>query len=230
MSKLKIFITFSIFSSLLLSTLNAKEFTREEIKLFAKNYVAQHLPTSQGSKRVITPADIDPRIHIKPCSVPLQANIPENYSTRNVNVKIYCESSTPWNIFLPVRVAEEIPVLVAKIKIAKGTVLDESNVAIEWRPLHQTRGEIIRDPAIVHGARSRRSLTSGAVITRRMFCVVCKGENVVISAITDNLTIKTKGTALANGVRGQQIRVRNNRSGRVITAEVKTINQVVINL
>lgn len=230
MSKLKIFITFSVLSTVFFNSISAKEYTREDIKLFAKNYVAKHLPASQGSKRVITPADIDPRIQINSCSVPLQANIPENYSTRNVNVKIYCESSTPWNIFLPVRVTEEVPVLVSSVKIAKGTVLDKSNVTIEWRPIHQTRGEVIREPTVAYGARSKRSLTSGSVITKRMFCIVCKGESVVISAITDNLSIKTKGTALSNGVRGQQIKVRNNQSGRIVTAEVKAINQVVINL
>lgn len=230
MSKLKIFITFSILQLVWLTPANAETISHEQIKAFAKQYVENNLPAPAQGKRIVIPADLDPRITIKPCSEPLQANIPENYRTRNVNVKIFCSSSNPWYIYLPVRVSTEIPVLVAKSKIAKGTVLDEDNVDVVLKPLHQTRGEIIDDASSVYGAKSKRSLIQGAVITKKMFCVVCKGDTVTIMAKSDSLMIKTQGVAQTSGVIGQQIRVKNKRSGRSITARVNTINQVAINL
>lgn len=230
MSKLKIFITFSILQLVWLTSAKAEAISHEQIKAFAKQYVENNLPSHAQGKRIVTPADIDPRITIKPCSEPLQANIPENYRTRNVNVKIFCSGSNPWYIYLPVKVSTEIPVLVAKTKIAKGTVLDQDNVAVIWKLLHQTRGEVIDDASSVYGAKSKRSLIQGAVITKKMFCVVCKGDTVTIMAKSDSLMIKTQGIAQTSGVVGQQIRVKNKRSGRSITARVNTINQVAINL
>ncbi|GHF80169.1 flagellar basal body P-ring formation chaperone FlgA [Thalassotalea marina] len=230
MSKLKIFITFSILQLVWFTSVDAKTLSHEEIKAFAKQYVENNLPSIAQGKRIVTPADLDPRITIKPCSEPLQANIPENYRSRNVNVKIFCSGSTPWYIYLPVNVSTEIPVLVAQTKIEKGTVLDEENVAIVWKPQHQTRGEVMEDATSVYGAKSKRSLIEGTVITKKMFCVVCKGDTVTILAKSDSLMIKTQGIAQTSGVIGQQIRVKNKRSGRSITARVNTINQVAINL
>lgn len=230
MSKLKIFITFSLLQLVWPLSANAKSISHEEIKAFAKQYVEKNLPSISQGKRIVTPADIDPRITIKSCSEPLQANIPENYRTRNVNVKIFCSGSDPWYIYLPVKVSTEVPVLVAQTKIVKGTVLDNENVAVEWKPLHQTRGEVIDDASSVYGAKSKRSLIQGTVITKKMFCVVCKGDTVTIMAKSDSLVIKTQGIAQTSGVIGQQIRVKNTRSGRSVTARVNTVNQVAINL
>ena len=42
--------------------------------------------------------------------------------------------------------------------------------------------------------------------------------------------IKTQGTALSSGNINQQIKVKNARSGRVITPKISAVNQVTINL
>ena len=61
-------------------------------------------------------------------------------------------------------------------------------------------------------------------------CIVCKGEMVTILANSSSFQIKTNGTALSDGTVGEQVRIKNNRSGKVISARVKAINKVVINL
>ncbi|GLX77666.1 flagella basal body P-ring formation protein FlgA [Thalassotalea insulae] len=229
MSKLKIFITFSLLLPVLASS-NAKSYSADDVINFAKAYVEQNIEQPANGKIQVTPATIDPRITIKPCSVPLSANIPENYSSRNLNVKISCESSTPWQLFLPVKVETTVPVLVSNGKIAKGSILSNDNIRIEWHDLYRIRGEVIDEPSKVLGARTKRTLTAGAIITNKVICVVCKGETVTISAESDSFIIKTSGIALKNATFDEQVRVRNSRSGKVITAQVKSINQVVINL
>ncbi len=230
MSKLKIFITFSLLLPSLTLKSYAKSYSADDVIDFAKAYVEQNIEQPANGKVQVTPANIDPRITIKPCSVPLSANIPENYSSRNLNVKISCESSTPWQLFLPVKVETTVPVLVSNSKIAKGSILSADNVGIEWRDLYRIRGEVIDDASSVLGARTKRTLTAGAVITNKMICAVCKGETVTISAESESFSIKTSGIAMKNATFGEQVRVKNSRSGKVITARVKSINQVVINL
>ncbi len=216
----------------MLATLDcvATTYDAEYITKLAKTYVEEHTEQPRHGKIVVTPAAIDPRINIKPCSVPLSANIPQNYSSRNLNVKISCESSTPWQLFIPVQVETTIPVLVAKTKIAKGSTLNEQNLAIEWRNLYRIRGEILNDIDQIKGARSKRTLMPGRAVTKKVICVVCKGEVVTIVAQSDNFHIKTSGVALKNATFGEQVKVRNTRSGKTITAQVQSINQVAINL
>ena len=230
MSKLKIFITFLIFMSNFSSQAYSNSYDRAFIMNFAKEYVENNTPISATGKRVVEPASIDSRIIIKPCSIPLIANIPDNYSSRNVNVKISCASSKPWHIFLPVKVTTKVPVLTTKYKINKGTILDKSNLVIEWRELSKIRSEIIDDIDLVIGARSKRTLSQGAIINKRIICVVCKNENVTIIAKSQDFMIKTAGIALKSATFGEQVKVKNIRSGRTINAQVKAINQVVINL
>jgi flagellar basal body P-ring formation protein FlgA len=230
MSKLKIFITFLLFLSHFPSLANSNNYDRAFIINFAKEYVENNTPAPTMGKRVVEPASIDSRIVLKPCSIPLTANIPDNYSSRNLNVKISCVSSKPWHIFLPVKVTTKVPVLATKYKINKGSILDRDNIVVEWRELSKIRSEILDDIDSIIGARSKRTLSQGAIITKRAICVVCKNENVTIIAKSNDFMIKTTGIALKNASFGEQVKVRNTRSGRTINAQVKAINQVVINL
>ena len=145
-------------------------------------------------------------------------------------IKISCEDSTPWQLYLAVKIRTLLPVLVASTGISKGTVLDNSNLTIEYRDQRKIRGEVMDQISLVSGARAKRKISSGAQISRRNICLVCKGESVTIVAKSDNLTIKTAGIALRDGSLGEQINIKNRRSGKTIMARVESLNKVVINL
>jgi flagella basal body P-ring formation protein FlgA len=50
--------------------------------------------------------------------------------------------------------------------------------------------------------------------------VVLREDSVIIEVTRGSLTIRTSGTALRSGKKGEQIPVRNDKSGRVIKAFV----------
>ena len=95
----KIMRTFKVFLSIVyLITLfplkiTATTWDRAYIESFAKTYINNQIPPPLGGKISINVANIDPRIIIKPCQVPLKANIPENINRRNVNIKVTCDDS-----------------------------------------------------------------------------------------------------------------------------------------
>ena len=82
------------------------------IETFAKKYLEEILLPPVGGKISISIANIDPRITIKPCQQKLIANIPENTTSRNVNVKISCADSTPWQIYLPARIEKIFGIII----------------------------------------------------------------------------------------------------------------------
>ena len=229
MSKLKIFKTFSIFSLWLTAQAFGQQYDSESVRQLAKSFVEKNISSPAFGKTVVTPAEIDPRIVIKPCETPLALNIPENRVSRNVNVKISCDDSTPWQFYLPVKVETQIPVLVANQPISKGSILDNSNVTLVYKDQFEVRGESYSDLDAIMGAKAQRTLSHNTPITPRNICVVCKGDAVEIVAKSDTFMIKTDGIAMKNANIGEQIRVKNARSGKMVIAVVETINKVIIN-
>lgn len=226
----QVILSFSLLMLIFSSHCLSKEYKREEIEQISKNYVEQNYVTKSEGKLNVSVAQLDPRIIIKPCEIPLKANIPEKSTGRNVNVKISCEDSTPWKMYLTAKVSITYPVLVATKTIPKGSRLTEDNVALKFLPEHKIRGEKLNDFEPFNGAKVKRRIGKGKAINNKSLCIVCKGDSVTITAESKNFSIKTQGKALSSGNIGEQIRVENMRSGKIITPQVIAINQVVIHL
>lgn len=230
MSNLKILSNLFLISLFFPSICSGQSLDRNYLSQLTKEFVLKETKKPKNGQIKITVGKIDPRIQIKPCQSELKLNIPQKRSSRNLNVKIYCSDSTPWHLFLPVRVELTVPVVVASRKLDKGTTLDNSNIEIKLVNQNKLRGQTINDLSTVIGAKTKRSLMLGKPLTPKNVCFVCKGDPVVIIAKSSEFAIKTNGIALSDGAIGERIRVKNSRSGRTINAQVKTINRVVINL
>tara|TARA_B110000467_G_C18224781_1_gene425174 strand:+ start:303 stop:995 length:693 start_codon:yes stop_codon:yes gene_type:complete len=230
MTYINFFFTILLILQINISVCAATTWDHDKIELFAKTFIKNNFAVPEEGKIDITVANIDPRVTIKACQVPLIANIPEKHYGRNLNIKINCEDSTPWEIYLPVRVEITLPVLIAKNTILKGTILSDDNVEIQYIASNKIRGEKLKDKKIVIGAKAKKRIAKGRTISRKSICLVCKGDTVTITAKSEAFNIKTQGVALSSGNINEQIKVQNSRSKRIITTTVKAINKVVISL
>ncbi|KGJ96982.1 flagellar basal body P-ring formation chaperone FlgA [Colwellia psychrerythraea] len=226
----KHFLFFSLLLLIKQPIVAATELDSAFIERFAKTYLAKYFPSSDDEKVRISIARLDPRIIIKPCKIPLTANIPEKSGARNVNIKISCDESIPWKIYLSAKVEITKAVLIAKNTISQGDKLDESNIELAYIAINKIRGEKLTDKAIVFGAKAKRRIGKGKTISKKSICLICKGDVVTIIASSNTFTIKTQGVALSSGNINEQIKVKNTRSNKVITPRIKAINQVIIHL
>ncbi|MEI6893057.1 MAG: flagellar basal body P-ring formation chaperone FlgA [Colwellia sp.] len=208
----------------------ATELDSAYIQDFAKQYLIEKFPSTEEEKIQVSVSEIDPRITIHPCTVPLIAYIPDKNSTRNVSIKISCDDQAPWKIYLSAKVEITEAVLVAKNTISRGDTLDESNIELVYMPIYSIRGEKLTDTSIIFGAKAERRIAQGKAISKNSICLVCKGDVVTITASSKSFNIKTRGVALSSGNFNEQIRVKNSHSNRIIIARVKTMNQVIIHL
>lgn len=224
---------FSFFIFLLLTNFASAQSTAlnsTEIESFVKSFLIEKFPSTDEEKIRITVSKLDPRIVIKSCSVPLTANIPDKNNARNVNVKVSCDESIPWKIYISARIEITKAILIALETISKGDTLDESNVGLAYLAVNKVRGNKITDKNTILGAKAKRRIAKGKTISKSSICLVCKGDAVTIIASSESFSIKTQGVALSSGNINEQIRVRNTRSNNIITPRVKSHNQVVINL
>ena len=230
MSNIKIFLAFLVLSLVYSTEAHPAKLLNTEIERFARSYLNEHLDTPSNGKISIKIAKIDPRIKLKNCESNLKANIPQNFNGRNVNIKISCTDSIPWHIYLAAKIKTVIPVVVAKKSISKGALLDSSNLVIAHLDSYKIRGTYLNDLSKVTGSKAKKKITKNHLINLKNTCSVCEGASVSITAKSENFTIKTKGKALSSGNIGDQVKVKNQQSGKIITAQVNAINKVVINL
>lgn len=230
MSPFKILAAIPFIYFAIVSTSSAMTFDREYLYNFIKKHVESHVTIPAQGKLNVEVSEIDPRISLQSCLLPLTANIPENHNGRNVNVKIVCDDEDSWYLYIPVRIQTIVPVLVTRMRVNKGTLLNQSNMEVIFKDSNQIRGTVMTDAKLVTGARIKRNLSKGSIITNKNTCFVCKDAPVNIIAKSESFEIKSSGVALNDGSLGEVIAVRNKQSGRIVQGQVSAINQVIINL
>lgn len=230
MHTIKVFLSIICFFALFPYVSSAITWDSDYIEALAKTYLESEILPPDGGKIFFYVSEIDPRIRINPCLEPLKATIPDKTNRRNINVKISCEDSTPWRIYLPAKIERTFAVVVAKSTIEKGEILTHKNIGIDYVAKNKIRGERLTNMNSILGSKAEKRIGEKNTITNRDICLVCKGDAITIIAKTDNFMIKTKGTALSSGNLNQQIRVKNSRSGRVIKPKISAVNQVTIHL
>lgn len=228
MRKTKLLLTFFAVQAIFSSIVSSQIYDHEYIENFAKQQLESSLTASDDKQVSVQISSIDPRVIIKPCLSGLSANIPEFHNGRNVNIEISCSDSKPWRLYIPSRISIMSPVVVALSAIDKGSVLTHDNIGIKYIDEKRIRGERITNSNLLFGAKSKRTLSMGAAITRKNICLVCKGDNVTIEAKSLSLSIRTDGVSMGNGHIGDKVKVKNQRSGKMVSAKVSGLNKVEI--
>ena len=114
-------------------------------------------------------------------------------------------------------------VLVSTRNVRRREVLQAEMFELEERDITMQKEGYFFDFADLEGGRAKRSIGANRVVTQRHVepvPVILRGEEVTLILETDNVRLSIKGKALQDGGIGQQIRVRNGDSRKVLQGEV----------
>jgi flagella basal body P-ring formation protein FlgA len=75
-----------------------------------------------------------------------------------------------------------------------------------------------------------RNIPRGYQIGLQDVCLVCKGDEVSIVAKSGSMMIKTSGTAIENGAKGETIKVKNDSSNRVVKGVIGDLREIYVKL
>ena len=177
----------------------------------------------------MTAGTINGRLPLNHCEEGLTISLPAKMEIRrNTTVYLKCEGDKPWDLYLPVRVSIQKPYVTVAAPVAKGDILSESMLTLAYQDQTLIRGDYLTDPAALIGVRSKRELKPGQPIRLTQVCVVCKGDQVTLSAENSSMQIKTMARALQDGSFGDMIRLVNIRSGRAVQGQVSAVGSVVV--
>lgn len=216
---------------------NEKKLTADELKAIVgeqfEQEVAQVAHSRQWSAhqldyQIWVPGSAN---HLPVCDTPLAIAGRDNRPLPVGNLKraVSCEDvSSPWKINVTIKSAVTLPVLVATSTIGRNESISALNLKTETRTISRQDDFFTKaDQAI--GLETTRRIRAGQIIDPTNLSsppLIEKGNEVIIIASKDGFNASTKGVALEQGKKGQQIEVQNISSGKVIRAVVTGLNQV----
>ena len=124
----------------------------------------------------------------------------------------------------------EVPVLNRQLQAHD--IISEGDISIRAMPERQLRKDTITDKKLMLGQSPRSIISAQRAIRANELTqpvVIKKGEAVEMSFTTKYMHIKTTGIALEDGAKGASIRVKNEKSGKAVSARVEDAGKVEVN-
>ncbi|MDP2243823.1 flagellar basal body P-ring formation chaperone FlgA [Pseudomonas sp.] len=175
---------------------------------------------------------IDPRLRLPLCDKELTTTLESPAQPiGRVTMRVRCDGSSPWTVFVPgqVRLFREVVIAIRPLK--REAVLSEMDVSLVERDVGLLNQGYLTGLKQALGKKLTRPLQPDQVLAPanvEQAEVIRKGDQVVISARSGNMSVRMPGEALSDGAIGKQISVRNQRSKRVVKARVIGPGQVEV--
>lgn len=226
----------TVFATFILpADISAKEknsLMHDELLKQVISYVEQEFnPDNNRNLRVVA-LPLDSRIIIKECEHSLLFSVANTRSfSRQFPVKVTCNNEKrPWKLFVQVSTSEMIEALIINQTIAKGMIVDKDMLEMKLVEINRVRDRSSKDLSSIVGGRALRNLQRGHQVSQTDVCLVCKGDDVSIIAKNSSMMIKTSGTAIESGSKGESIKVKNNSSNRIVKGIIGDLREIYINL
>ncbi|RDS81878.1 flagellar basal body P-ring formation chaperone FlgA [Dyella psychrodurans] len=177
-----------------------------------------------GSRVVIMPTSLNPRLRLAACAHPLQTHLPTRQGTPSrVAVSVSCNGSPGWTIQVPVQMQVFRQVLVTSRPLARGDIAGPVDVHTEERDIARLGYGYVQSLDQITGHSLSRPLIAGVVLEPGDLNgrqTVHAGEEVSLVAQLGGIEVRASGMALDGGDTGAHLRVRNGNSGRIINGIV----------
>jgi flagellar basal body P-ring formation protein FlgA len=189
------------------------------LEALAKSTAALQLPALTDKQRLIV-GPLDPHLQLQPCDMPVKAlTSPGGHMRDRISVELRCPGTTPWHIYVPVRVVGTSSVVIAAHAIVAGSVLTDKDLRVEQHDIPELPQGYMDDPTVVVGLTAGRPISSGAIITNQFLVAakaVQRGQTVTLVADTGGMSVRMAGRALTDGLVNQRVRVVNISSGKIV--------------
>jgi flagella basal body P-ring formation protein FlgA len=151
----------------------------------------------------------------------------------NTTVGVRCPDTDGWSIYVSARIDVFGPVLVARQPLARGAVIQETDLDLVERNLASLPYGYYQNSQPVAGMVTKRTIAAAVVITPNMVQaprLIQRGQRVTVIAETGALKIRTVGKALSDGKSGDLVQVQAEGSKRVVDGIVVSQGVVKVTL
>ena len=184
------------------------------------------------NKVVIDVTPLDHRLKLTHCEAPLETfDPPGGIGTGRTTVGVSCQAPKPWTLYVSASVGLEMPVIIARRDLSRGTPIEPGDVSLEvMNTTHLLRGHFSSIEE-VSGRTLKRTLRRGQVVTPSMLKAkktIQRGEQITILAGSGPIEVRSRGKAMRDGNPGDLIPVINLASKKKLEARVVEAGLVTI--
>ncbi|MDG6773381.1 flagellar basal body P-ring formation chaperone FlgA [Thiomicrorhabdus sp. ZW0627] len=182
----------------------------------------------------------DPQIHLKKlsqriklpkCGKPIEISDrnPTKYTGR-ITIGVKCNAPS-WQIYVSATIEGKLPVVITTQGILKQAVIKPEDVKRILVPYKKASSNSLISTETAIGMRAKKAIGPNEILSIRDLqppYLVFKKQTVTIVSKIGGIEVKTKGTALQDGVERQQIEVENNSSKKTVKGIVIAPNTVYV--
>ncbi len=195
-----------------------------QIQSKVAQFLTDEYTRSQAVKVEVKVGNLDNRLRLAHCDQSLSFSLKDATSSGgNVNVQVSCKGTSSWTILVPALAKVYRSVAVAGRTLQRGEVVSPSDLATDIKDVSEFRlGFALTQEAIL-GKEVKFTVNKGEAFRYSALdapLVIKRGDAVSMEAAAGDISVRTNGTAVTDGRLGQQIRVRNNQSARIVNARV----------
>jgi flagella basal body P-ring formation protein FlgA len=189
---------------------------------------------SQHDKYDIRLGALDARLRLAACERPLEGFMgPGARIAGNTSVGVACTGTHPWKLYVQAYVAVYKTVAVAATYLAAGTALGEDNIRLEERDVTAGGYGYVSDLGQLSDSILKQPVQDGQIIPPQALTrakLIRRGDAVVILSKNGNIEVRMSGSALMDGAAGDRIKVKNEKSKRVIEGKVEAPGLVMVSM
>jgi len=195
-----------------------------------RQYINDSLNTSIDYKFRL--GQIDSRLKLPLCSEPLEIFTAKNTLKAGRNsIGVKCNSKKKWSIYTSAIISIYKNVIVLSQPVKRGDFFNENILQFEKRDISGLHAGFFTDPTNIINKQATRNLSIGSVISQSNITepkLIKRGERVTINLSSRNFEINVAGIALMDGIKNQNIRIKNITSKQIIQATVVKQGLVVV--
>ncbi|MBU2887263.1 flagellar basal body P-ring formation protein FlgA [Gilvimarinus agarilyticus] len=204
----------------------------QQLRLATKEYLQDYYQNRFDAVE-ITVNRLDPRLRLAHC--PSQLDFEVRDLTHNggaITVKTQCLSAAPWSIYIGAQVNVFQNIVVASKALSRGDILVESDLTESRMNSSNLRSGYFTDNSDAIGKEVRRNIEAGEPLRDGILTIplaINRGDIITLAASNGVIGVNTRAEALGSGRVGEQIRVRNLSSQRIVTANIVATGRVEVN-
>ncbi len=201
-----------------------------ELETLARTAAAVQLPPLSAQQR-LSVGPLQPNLQLERCTGLVRPVIGPAHMKDRVMVELRCEGTTPWHLYVPVRIIGTSPATVAAHALVVGSVLTAADLRTEQHDLSELPPGYFDDPAVAVGLTATRPIAGGTILTNQQLAgakAVQHGQAVTLVADLGGMSVRMAGRALSDGLINQRVRVQNLSSGKIVEGVARSAQVVEI--
>lgn len=194
----------------------------DSIYEFVKEAIARNMDASAEYEVSVLP--LDSQLKLPECTKPLEVfRMTDLVKAGRATVGVRCNAEKKWSIYASAVIKVYENVIVLSRSVQRGEIITRQHLTSERRDVSKLRGNFIVQAEQVENKQAAYNTPAGAILGLRSFIeprLIKRGDKIIINSMQPTFTIRMSGVAMMDGTKGQLIKVKNESSGRVISATV----------